>query len=164
MSPVWDRITLASGADGLALTHHVTTYDPETDVPTDGEWAVTHEPSDKTVNRCNFRTLHAAANMALRIAPMADWQAAEETLHGQIDSVAIRHAEAHAHEIDATYPAGNVFTANGLDDVAMVDEDGTLRRYLSQAPEVQWTKNDDGQRVCASCGEPPMLTFEGEHA
>lgn len=157
---VAQRIDIDSGVPGLALTHHVTECLPDADgVPSNGLWHVTHIASDRTVERCQigFRTLHAAAHLAQRLAALRDWTVPANQIAFEGLLPEVRHAEAHAHEIDAAWPVGGVIPfSNGP---SVVDDDGDLRRFIAQAPSIDWDKADDGTLTCSVCGALPARGY-----
>jgi hypothetical protein len=156
-----EPIAVPSGVDGLELVHFME-WTQEDARPSDGHWSVTLAGRNIAVQRCKFRTLHSAANYAERIKDFVDWTGPhDEWTKGEQGiefSKKLSHAEAHAHEIDAVYPPGNwVPFSNGP---AILDDDGTTRQFLSQAPSLDWTKDDEGTHRCTECGELPVLRME----
>lgn len=140
-----ERIELESGVPGLWLVHFVDEILTSTGAPTNGRWSVTHTGSDMAIQSCGigFRTLHAAAHFAKRLEPLADWTVSTDELKKRAAeqaefAKAIRHAEGHAHEVD------------------LVD----LRKFMAQAPALDFDKNDDGGRICAVCGEPAVVLYD----
>lgn len=160
-----ERIELESGVPGLWLVHFVNEILTDSGAPIDGRWTVTHGDSDMAIQSCGigFRTLHAAAHFAKRLEPLIDWTVSADELkkraaeRGEF-SKGIRHAEGHAHEVDATWPAGAVIPfSNGP---SIVDDTGDHRKFMAQAPMLDFEKDTEGGRVCAVCGDPAVVLYE----
>lgn len=144
------------GVPGLVLSHHPSTCIKGSGLPVDGEWSVLW--GDTRIHRAGFRTLHAAAHYAFRVhdlpGAVVEIAAACRTKQKTTDALskALRHAEGHAHECDAAYPAGTVIPFSH--GPSIVDDDGLTRAYISQAPSIKWEKADDGHLCCPECGDP----------
>lgn len=153
-------LTVQSGVPGLVLVHGLV-WTAKNGLAVDGSWSVTMEAGNVATQRCRFRTLHAAMHYAQRLAPLADWtgdvRALLKTDEGQALKLALAHAEAHAHEVDAVYPPGNVIPSeNGP---SIVDHDGSTRRFMLNAPSIDWTAGAGSPR-CTDCGDEPILWFD----
>lgn len=155
-----------SGIPGIDLVH-MPEWFTESQLPSDGHWSVTLSERNVAMQRCQigFRSLHAAAHYALRIRDMADWSLSfaelSERMKGDAElSKAMRHAEAHAHEIDAAWPANSWMPfSNGP---SILDDSGETHKFIAQAPYLEWTKDDEGKRICSECGMPPVVNYEGD--
>jgi hypothetical protein len=155
------RIDIPSGVDGLTLVHFVQEVTIPERLPLVGEWSVTMT-GDFGVQRCTFMTLHAAAHYAQRLASLADWTSPPSDLQQLVRddnglSDAMKHAEAHAHEIDAVNPPGSIIgMSNGP---SIVDQTGTLRKAMSHAPSIEWDDSGDSPPRCKTCGDAARVEF-----
>lgn len=158
--------TIPSGVPGIDLVH-VPEWFTDSNLPSDGHWSVTLSARNVGMQRCaiGFRSFHAAAHYAYRICDLADWSLTFDELNAQMKAdpelpKAMRHAEAHAHEIDSTWPAGSVIPfSNGP---SIIEEGDSMHKFLAHAPSLDWTKDDEGHRVCLECGATPVISFEGD--
>lgn len=160
LAPVFPvRVSIESGVPGLELVHFLI-WTTEDALPFDGSWSVTIASVDTAVQRCRFRSLHSAAHFAARIAPMCDWTLPYEDVRtwasdGEAGK-AVRHAEAHAHEVDAVWPVGSVIAmSNGP---SLIDMTGITRAF--GRPSIDWKRDDEGDWRCEVCGESPSIIFE----
>lgn len=172
VKPCMDNsIQVDIGIDGIVLEHFPREYLLDTGMPSDGHWSVTWLEvawSEQTIGlqRTTFRTLHAAAHYAFRIqriagaleaivAYAADKEAGQPTQELQ---EAMYHAEAHAHECDAAYPAGNVIRMeNGP---SIIDDTGKDRLFMMQAPFLEQDKDEEGRPVCKECREALATDYD----
>lgn len=160
-----ERTVVDIGIPGVTLVHFPRVMILPSGLPSDGNWSVTCAEKDLALQRCAFRCFHAAAHFALRLQaiPGALEQIALVASGGEIPPElpkAVRHAEAHAHECDGAYPAGSlIYMENGP---SIVDDDGVTRRYMSQAPFVEWEKDGDGNLRCKECGDPAATIWPSE--
>lgn len=164
-TPFIERLTVPSGVAGLDLVHFLT-WTADDLLPFDGEWSVTLSERDVAAQRCRFRTLHSAAHYALRIKDLADWTLPYEQIgerlkdgeSGRALREAMRHAEAHAHEVDAVRPAGAWIPMEG--GPSILDDDGVTRQFMSGMPSIEWTKDEEGAHRCSVCGDHPKIVFD----
>lgn len=157
------RVGVPSGIPGIDLVH-LLEFTPSDGLPLDGVWSVTLADKDAAMQRCHFRTIHAAAHYALRIANMADWSLGHDAITAELTGerggelqTAMRHAEAHAHEVDAAYPVGTWIAMEG--GPSILDDDGATRQYMRGQPSIEWIKDQDNQHVCKVCGAAPKVVY-----
>jgi hypothetical protein len=151
------------GVPGVTVVHFPTEYTTNDGLPVDGRWSPTWTATNLQLSRARFRTLHAAANYALRVRAIEGALAAIEAQASGGPKITkalteqLRHAEAHAHEVDAVYPVRSVIPMqNGP---SLVYDSGNLRRYLSNAPSLKWIESEAGL-ACDVCGEPPVVEYD----
>jgi len=154
-----DRTVVDIGIPNITFVHFPLTYKTNSGFLIDGEWSTTWTSKDIGIQQCRFRSLHAAIHYAQRIQAIPGALEACEKMADKIEGYvvpdeirkAMLHAEAHAHECDAAWPAGNLIPFDN--GPSIIDDTGTDRKFLSQAPTVYIEKNEDGLRVCKECGD-----------
>lgn len=159
-----ERTVVDIGVEGIALIHFPDKYAANSGLPVDGSWSVTWTSNDTRLHRAPFRTLHAAAHYAFRVSRLPGAldtfkaiERKEEKLTAEL-AKKLNHAEAHAHETDAVYPAGTLIPMeNGP---SIVDDDGLTRQWINQAPFLTMVENSAGDKVCEHCGELPVMIWE----
>jgi hypothetical protein len=118
--------------------------------------------------RCEFRTFHSAANYAYRLRDidgcLTAINGAAGTINDEVKATLpedilklMYHAEAHAHECDAAYPAGTMIEMGNGPNI--IDETGNMRAFMSQAPQLQTARDVYGRTVCKECNEETVHQF-----
>lgn len=149
-----NQITIDIGIPGITFVHVITGRMIDNNVPVDGRWTVVWTATGHRIHQVPFRTFHSAVHYLQRIQALPGLldRIVNVFTGGEITkelSQTVRHAEAHAHECDASYPAGTIIPCeNGP---GIVDDDGETWRFLEGIPFLKSEINSEGRRCCVKC-------------